>query len=61
MRIRSLANAILSWRRRRVAALIVPEFGARIVLREGDKVVRRRPDGEIEVETIGPGGERSEQ
>jgi hypothetical protein len=60
MRFKRLAYAVLVWRRRRrAAAAITPEFGARIVLREGDKVVRRRADGEIEVTTIGPGGERS--
>ena len=37
---------------------ITPEFGVRVVLRVGDKVVRRNAKGEIEVMTITRGGER---
>lgn len=58
MVIRKLATAIFGAKRRRIGVPITPEFGVRVVLREGDKIVRRSPDGEIEVTTIVRGGER---
>jgi hypothetical protein len=62
MIIKRLAIAIFGRRRRRSRGRrvpITPEFGARILLREGDKVVRRNADGEVEVTTILKGRERS--
>src|SRR5438105_1595645 len=53
-----LAIALFRRNRRGTRVAIVPEFGARVVLREGDKLVRRNPKGEIEVTTIVRGGER---
>jgi hypothetical protein len=59
MIIKRLAIAIFGQRRRRGTRVpILPEFGVRLLLREGDKVVRRNPSGEIEVTTILRGGER---
>jgi hypothetical protein len=58
MVIRRLAITLFRWRRRVTAVAIVPEFGARIVLREGDKLVRRNAQGEVEVTTIARGRER---
>ena len=58
MVIRKLAIAIFGPRRRRIGVPITPEFGVRVLLREGDKIVRRNPEGEIEVTTIIRGGER---
>ena len=57
--IRKLAIAIFGPRRRRMGVPIIPEFGVRVLLREGDKIVRRNSTGEIEVTTIVRGGERS--
>ena len=59
MIIKRLAFAIFRRRSRRgTRVAITPEFGARIFLREGDKVVRRNPQGEVEVTTILRGHER---
>lgn len=58
MVIKRLAIAWLRRRRRGSGVAIVTEFGARIVLREGDKLVRRNAQGEVEVTTIVRGGER---
>lgn len=59
MNVRKLATVILGARRRRVTRVpITPEFGVRVVLRAGDKVVRRNARGEVEVTTITRGGER---
>lgn len=56
---RRLATAIFGARRRRVTRVpITPEFGVRVVLRVGDKVVRRNAKGEVETMTITRGGER---
>jgi hypothetical protein len=37
---------------------ITPEFGMRVTLREGDKLVYRDPRGHVVVKTIVRGGER---
>jgi hypothetical protein len=37
---------------------VTPEFGVRVILRAGDKLVRRNADGEIEVTTITRASER---
>jgi hypothetical protein len=58
MVIKRFAIAWLRRRRRGSRVAIVPEFGTRIVLREGDKLVRRNAQGEVEVTTIVRGGER---
>jgi hypothetical protein len=60
MLVRRLVAVILRrGRRRRDAHVpITPEFGVRVMLREGDRVVRRTADGEIEVKTITRGHER---
>jgi hypothetical protein len=59
MNVRRLAAVFFGVRRRGVARVpITPEFGVRVVLREGDKVVRRNLKGEVEVTTIARGGER---
>lgn len=59
MLIKRLAIAIFRARRPRVTRVpILPEFGVRLVLREGDKLVRRNPHGEVEITTIMRGGER---
>ena len=58
MTIRKLAIAIFGPRPHRIGVPITPEFGVRILLREGDKIVRRNSDGEVEVTTIVRGGER---
>jgi hypothetical protein len=58
MIVRRLATAIFGKRRRRVRNVpITPEFGVRVVLRVGDRVVRRNAKGEIQVVTITRGGE----
>jgi hypothetical protein len=60
MTIKRLAIAIFGRRRYRgVRVPITPEFGARILLREGDKIVQRNAEGEVEVTTILKGRERS--
>jgi hypothetical protein len=60
MIIKRIAIAIFGRRHPRGRRVpITPEFGARILLREGDKVVRRNADGEVEVTTILKGHERS--
>ena len=60
MIIKRIAIAIFGRRRSRGRRVpITPEFGARILLREGDKVVRRNAEGEVEVTTILKGHERS--
>lgn len=60
MMVRRLATVIFGARRRRVRHVpITPEFGVRVVLRAGDKIVRRNPKGEVEVMTIARGGERA--
>jgi len=58
MVIRRLAITLFRRRRRVTGVAIIPEFGARIILREGDKLVRRNAQGEVEVTTIARGGER---
>lgn len=59
MIIRRLATVMFGARRRRVRAVpIIPEFGVRVALRVGDKIVRRNAKGEVEVMTIARGGER---
>jgi len=58
MMIRRFAIALFRRRRRVTGISIVPEHGARIVLREGDKLVRRNAQGEVEVTTIARGRER---
>ena len=59
MIIKRLAIAIFGRRRYRGRRVpITPEFGVRILLREGDNIVRRNPDGEVEVTTIVRGRER---
>lgn len=50
---------IVTSRRRGVRRVpITPEFGVRVTLREGDKLVRRNARGDVEVTTIVRGGER---
>jgi hypothetical protein len=59
MTVRKLVAVIFGVRRRGVARVpITPEFGVRVLLREGDKLVRRNASGEVEVTTITRGGER---
>jgi hypothetical protein len=59
MIIKRLAIAIFGPRTRRGTRVpITPEFGVRLILREGDKLVRRNPQGEVEVTTILRGRER---
>jgi hypothetical protein len=56
---RRLATVIFGARRRRVTRVpITPEFGVKVLLRVGDKIVRRNAKGEIEVMTVTRGGER---
>jgi hypothetical protein len=56
---RRLANAVFGARRRRVTHVpITPEFGVRVMLRAGDKIVRRNAKGEVVVMTITRAGER---
>jgi hypothetical protein len=58
MVIKRLAIALFRRSRRGTRVAIVPEFGARVILREGDKLVRRNAQGEVEVTTIVRGRER---
>lgn len=56
---RKLATVIFGVKRRRVTRVpITPEFGVRVVLHAGDKVVRRNAKGEVVVTTITHGAER---
>ena len=60
MNVRRLAGIIGRTRRRRVTRVpVTPEFGVRVLLRVGDKIVRRNAAGEVEVITITRGGERA--
>jgi hypothetical protein len=59
MVLRRIASMIVTSRRRGVRRVpITPEFGVRVTLREGDKLVRRNARGDVEVTTIVRGGER---
>jgi hypothetical protein len=59
MTVRKLVAVVFRLRRRGVARVpITPEFGVRVTLREGDKLVHRNASGEVEVKTITRGGER---
>jgi hypothetical protein len=58
MNMKRLTAVIFGGRRRRVSVPVTPEFGVRVLLRVGDKVVRRNAKGEVEVMTITRGGER---
>ena len=59
MTVRQLVSVLLRVRRRRVTRVpVTPEFGVRVILRAGDKLVRRNADGEIEVTTITRASER---
>jgi hypothetical protein len=58
MTIRKLVTVVLGLRPRGVARVpITPEFGVRVTLREGDKLVRRDASGEVQVKTITRGRE----
>lgn len=59
MTVRKLVALIFGARRRGVTRVpITPEFGVRVTLREGDKLVHRDQDGEVVVKTITRGAER---
>jgi hypothetical protein len=59
MTLKRFVAAILSLRRRPATRVpVTPEFGVRVMLRPGDKLVRRNADGEVEVTTITRGSER---
>jgi hypothetical protein len=59
MIIKKLVAVVLGVRRRGVRRVpITPEFGVRVVLREGDKLVHRDASGEVVVKTIVRGAER---
>ena len=59
MTVRDLMAVMFRTRRRRVRGVpITPEFGVRISLREGDKLVYRDGSGHVIVRTIVRGSER---
>ena len=59
MTIKKLVAIVLGVRPRGVRRVpITPEFGVRVTLREGDKLVHRDPSGEVVVKTIVRGAER---
>ncbi len=59
MTIKKLVAVVLGVRPRGVTRVpITPEFGVRVTLRAGDKLVRRDASGEVVVRTIVPGAER---
>jgi len=59
MTFRTLVRALLRVRRRGFTSVpIAPEFGIRVTLREGDKLVYRDPRGRVVVRTITRGAER---
>jgi hypothetical protein len=60
MTIKRLLAVVLGTRPRGVTHVpITPEFGVKLTLRAGDKLVRRNARGEVEVQVISRGGERS--
>ena len=59
MEFKRLAAIVFGTRRRGVDRVpITPEFGVRVTLREGDKLVRRNAHGDVEVKVITRGAER---
>ena len=59
MTVRKLMAVVFGSRRRSVRRVpITPEFGVRVLLREGDRLVYRDPDGALVVKTITRGAER---
>ena len=59
MTIKKLVAVVLGVRPRGVSRVpITPEFGVRITLHEGDKLVHRDASGEVVVKTIVRGAER---
>ena len=59
MIIKKLVAVVFGVKPRRVTRVpITPEFGVRLTLRAGDKLVHRDASGEVVVKTIVPGTER---
>jgi hypothetical protein len=60
MTFRKLVAVVFGVRPRGVTRVpITPEFGVRVTLREGDKLVHRDASGAVVVKTIVRGGERA--
>jgi hypothetical protein len=59
MTFKKLVTVVLGVRPRGVTCVpITPEFGVRVTLRAGDKLVQRDASGEVVVKTIVRGAER---